>query len=104
MGINFAAAGYAYTDGNIFLDPALLVEDAQAEIHTLAIGYIRTFELFGKSARIDVSVPLSDGYWEGRIDGEFASTGRPVLGRPAHQPRFEPLGHAASYRGRPYPW
>jgi len=81
-GINFAAAGYAYTDGNIFLDPALLVEGAQAEIHTLALGYIRTFGFLGKSARVDLKVPLSSGDWQGTIDGEFAATDRQGFGDP----------------------
>ena len=81
-GINFAAAGYAYTDGNIFLDPALLVEDAQAEIHTLALGYVRTFGLLDKSARVDFKLPMSDGYWEGVVDNEFASTDRQGVGDP----------------------
>jgi hypothetical protein len=79
-GVNFAAAGYAYTDGNIFLDPALLVEDAQAEIHTLALGYVRTFGLLGNSSRVDFMLPMSDGYWEGIVDDEFASTNRQGIG------------------------
>lgn len=82
IGINFAAAAYAFTEGNIFLDPALLVEDAQAEIHTLGLGYIRTFGLFGKSARVDLKLPVSDGYWEGLIDGDLASTDRRGFGDP----------------------
>ena len=82
VGINFAAVAYAYTDGNIFLDPAIVVEDAQAEIHSLGLGYIRTFGLFGKSARVDVVAPFSNGYWEGQIDGEFASTRRQGFGDP----------------------
>ncbi len=82
VGINFAALAYAYTDGNIFLDPAVLVEDAQAEVHSLGLGYIRTFGLFGKAARVDVVAPFSNGYWEGQIDGEFASTRRQGFGDP----------------------
>lgn len=82
VGINFAAVAYAYTDGNIFLDPAILVEDAQAEIHSLGLGYIRTFGLFGKSARVDVVVPFSNGYWEGQLNGAFASTRRQGFGDP----------------------
>jgi hypothetical protein len=81
-GINFAALGYAYTDGNIFLDPALLVEGAQAEIHSLGVGYVRTFGWLNRSARLDFKLPLSDGYWEGVIDGEPASTDRQGVGDP----------------------
>lgn len=81
-GVNFAAVGYAYTDGNVFLDPAVLIEDAEAEVHTAPLGYIRTFGLFGKSARVDVVAPFSNGYWEGTINGAFASTRRQGFGDP----------------------
>lgn len=81
-GLNFAATGYAFTDGNVFLDPAVLIEDAQAEVHTVPFGYIRTFGLFGRSARVDVVAPFSNGYWEGTINGAFASTRRQGFGDP----------------------
>lgn len=81
-GTNFAAIAYGYTDGNIFLDPALLVDGAQAEVHTIGLGYVRTFGLFGKSTRVDVKVPASYGSWSGLIDGEFASTSRRGFGDP----------------------
>jgi hypothetical protein len=81
-GINFAAVGYAYTQGNIFLDPAVLVEDAEAEVHTAPVGYVRTFGLLGRSARVDLVAPFSNGYWEGTIDGAFASTRRQGFGDP----------------------
>ena len=35
VGANFATAGYVYTDADIFLDPALQIDDAHAEIHTI---------------------------------------------------------------------
>jgi Putative MetA-pathway of phenol degradation len=95
VGINFAAAAYAYTDGNIFLDPAVLVEDAQAEIHTLGLAYIRTFGLFGKSARVDVSAPFSNGHWEGQIDGQFAETRRQGFGDPKVRLAINLLGSPA---------
>lgn len=79
-GINFAGAGYAYTNGNIFLDPALLVEGAQARIHTLGLAYVRTFGLLDKSARVDIKLPVSSGEWEGMIDGMLAQTDRQGLG------------------------
>lgn len=82
VGVNFAGFGYAYTDGNIFLDPAVLIEDAQADIHTLAFGYVRSFGLFGRSARIDFGVPLSNGHWEGMVDGARVETRRQGFGDP----------------------
>jgi hypothetical protein len=82
VGVNFAAAAYAYTDGNIFLDPAVLVEDAQAEIHTLGLGYVHSFGLFGRSARIDFGVPFSNGHWAAVADGDPVETRRQGFGDP----------------------
>jgi len=67
--INFAAAGYAYTSADIAFDPVLLIEGATMEMHTGAAGYIRTFELFGKSARIDLVQAFKNGVWSGLLNG-----------------------------------
>ncbi len=40
VGANFAGIGYAYADGNIFLDPSLLIEGAQAQLHSVGLAYI----------------------------------------------------------------
>ena len=53
MGSNFIGGAYAYTSGDIAFDPLLRIEDAGFELDTAAVKYIRSFELFGKSARID---------------------------------------------------
>ena len=53
IGSNFLGGAYAYTTGDIFLDPVLRIEDAEFNLHTVAAKYIRSFELLGKSARID---------------------------------------------------
>ncbi len=81
-GVNFVAAAYGYTDGNIFLDPAVLIEDANAQIHTVGLGYVRSFGLFGRSARVDVVAPFSNGHWEGLNEGEFVETRRQGFGDP----------------------
>ena len=76
MGVNFAGVGYAYTEADIFFDPALLIEDAKLEMHTWAGKYIRTFELFGKSARVDLTQAYQKGDWTGLLDGVPASVSR----------------------------
>ena len=45
--------GYSYTEADISFDPVLRIENAKMEMHTYAFKYIRTFELFQKSARIE---------------------------------------------------
>lgn len=76
MGTNFAGVGYAYTETDIFVDPVLLLEDVQMELHTWAGKYIRTFELFDKSARVDLKQAYQKGKWTGLLDGAPASTSR----------------------------
>ena len=57
-GTNFFGAGYAYSEGDVFFNPVLEIEDATVEMHTTALKYIRTFEVFGKSARIDLAAAV----------------------------------------------
>jgi len=76
MKTNFAGVVYAYTEADIFLDPVFLIEDAEMELQTWAGKYIRTFELFDKSARIDLTQAYLKGEWEGLLDGAPASLSR----------------------------
>ena len=68
-GANFAGAGYVYTEADISLDPILRIENGEMELHTWAAKYIRTFELFEKSARIDLAQAYQRGRWHGLVDG-----------------------------------
>jgi len=68
-GANFAGGGYAYTEADIFVDPVIRAENVEMEMHTWAVQYIRTFELFQKSARIDFTQAYQEGRWTGLIDG-----------------------------------
>jgi len=70
-GVNFAGVGYSYTQGDIFFDPLLLIENATFELQTAGFSYIRTMAVMGKSARVDVSLPYASGRWEGTVDGDF---------------------------------
>ena len=72
-GLNVIGVASAFTDGDIYLDPVLLAEDVTFDIYTLGVGYVRTFEMLGKSARVDFNVPYSTGHWKGLVDGEYAS-------------------------------
>ncbi len=76
MGTNFAGVGYVYTEFDILVDPTILLEDVEMELQTWAGKYIRTFELFDKSARIDLTQAYQKGEWTGLLDGVPASTSR----------------------------
>ena len=81
-GMNFAGAGVAYTTGDILFDPVMSIEDATVELGSYAASYIRSFELLGKSARVDLSGAYMTGRWEGLLEGEPASTSRAGWGDP----------------------
>lgn len=76
IGSNSFSPGYADTTGDIFLNPVLRLEDVEFELDTIAVKYIRSFELFGKSARVDLLQTWQSGYWSGLLDGVPASTER----------------------------
>jgi hypothetical protein len=80
--INFAGGGYAYTDGDIFLDPVLQAEDVTLKMDTWLTKYVRSFELFNKSALFDVKQAYQEGRWSGLLEGEPASTERKGLSDP----------------------
>lgn len=68
-GANFVGAGYVYTEADISFDPVLRIENGEMELHTWAARYIRTFELFEKSARIGLVQAYQRGRWHGLVDG-----------------------------------
>jgi hypothetical protein len=76
MGLNVIGVGSGWTDGDILFDPVLLIEDVTFDLYPIGVGYVRTFELFGKSSRVDVVVPYASGRWRGLLDGEFTEVQR----------------------------
>jgi len=76
METNFAGMAYAYTTADIVFDPVLLIENAKMKMNTLGGRYIRTFELFNRSARVDLTQAYHSGDWEGLLDGTPASITR----------------------------
>ncbi|MBL4796683.1 MAG: transporter [Oleispira sp.] len=76
IGANFIGGGYAHSELDIYLDPALLLEDVEMELDTWVGKYIHSFELFNHSTRIDVKQAYQEGKWTGLLDGVPASTSR----------------------------
>ena len=81
-GLNVFGVGTGRTDGDIFFDPVLRIEDATFELYGLGASYVRTFDWFGRSSRLDVLVPYANGRWEGLLDGAYASRRRDGFGDP----------------------
>jgi hypothetical protein len=67
---------YAYTKGDIFFNPVLRIQDGEFEMNTAALKYIHAFELFEKSARIDLLQMYQSGSWDGLVNGVPAAIDR----------------------------
>jgi len=74
--VNFLGAAYAYTEADTGFDPVLRLEDVKMERDTWAFKYIRTFDVFEKSARVDITQAYQEARWEGLLNGAPASTSR----------------------------
>jgi hypothetical protein len=55
----------------VLVDAALPIEGANARVHTLVLGYLRTFRVFGLSSKVDAGVGVSHAHFEGFVNGEF---------------------------------
>jgi hypothetical protein len=49
---NFLPVAYSHSMGGVLVDPSLPVTDVEARIDVAALGYVRTFGLFGRSASL----------------------------------------------------
>jgi hypothetical protein len=82
VGTNVAGVGFVHTDGKIFFDPVLNVEDATYNTKSTIFSFLHAFDLLGKSARFDVRIPHKTTRWKGLLDGVPTSTGRTGVGDP----------------------
>jgi hypothetical protein len=76
VGANYFSASVVDTSADVFIDPVLLIEDAEAEFQTAGFSYVHAFDLAGKSARVDVRVPYQRARWSGLLDGESRTVRR----------------------------
>jgi hypothetical protein len=59
IGVNFAIAGYAYTQGAVPFDASLPVKNAQLKTSNAVLAYARVFEVWGQSGKFDAIVPYT---------------------------------------------
>ncbi len=82
IGGNIGIASYGYSQGEILLDKSLPIEDLNAKMSIIALGYFRSFKLFNRLAKFDVVVPYAIGDYSGLLEGEGATTYRNGFGDP----------------------
>jgi hypothetical protein len=74
VGTNFAVAGYSRLEGEVLTDPALPIKNVQAKIDLYVLGYVRTFDLLGRTASFGLVVP----YARGDVSGDVFDAAREV--------------------------
>lgn len=58
--INFALAGYGYSDGGLSFTSSLPIENAEFEGHSGVLAYVRTFGVWGSSGKFDMVLPYAE--------------------------------------------
>lgn len=89
---NFAGAGYAFTTADIYFDPVLQLQDVELEVDTVAVKYIRTAELLGRSVRVDFTLPYQQAEWNGLLQGVSTNTSRSGFADPVIRCTMNLLG------------
>ena len=69
IGVKFVSLGYAWSNGNVLLDPALPIENLDADIHVGVFSLSHVFSMAGDNAKIKFALPRQAGDWEGSLEG-----------------------------------
>ena len=78
--MNFLVLGYGFTQGDVLVDPSLPIKDINARIHMPIFAYLRSFNLWGKSSKLDIVVPFAFLSGSGKIEGEDEARRRSITG------------------------
>jgi hypothetical protein len=70
VGTRILGIGYGYSTGEVLVDPALPVDDLDANTSTWSASYATYFDLAGRTASFQVDVPWADTRFSGRVEGE----------------------------------
>ena len=79
---NIFGAAAVHTNTDISFDPVLKIEDGDAEADTVITSYLHSFNLLGKTARLDFRLPYQHIEWKGKLDGQDRKVNREGLGDP----------------------
>jgi hypothetical protein len=68
VGVNFFSLGYAWSNGNVLLDPALPIENLDADIHVGLLQLSHSFSIAGDNAKFKFAIPWMASDWAGSIE------------------------------------
>jgi hypothetical protein len=82
IGLNFLIGGYVYSQGKIAFDPDLAIANAKFNSNAEVLAYIRSFDVWGQSAKFDVILPASSFSAQALVNGQSAERQMSGLGDP----------------------
>ena len=83
VGLNFLLLGFQNPRGALLFDPAIPLEDVNADIDMGLIGYLHTLDVAGKSAKVGVLLPYARFSADGILEGNFRTRNTSGLADPA---------------------
>ena len=69
-GTRLLSFGYGYSTGDVLLDPALPIEDVDAQTHTLSLNYLQFFALAGRTASVTIELPTAVSSYDFALLGD----------------------------------
>jgi hypothetical protein len=72
VGLNFLLAGYAYSEGELAFDASAPLQDGRTRVQALALGYVRSLDVFGNAGNLALLLPIVDLTASASFDGVTA--------------------------------
>lgn len=95
IGTNFLGLAYNRLTGDVLTDPSLPISNVQAQINTVALGYVRTFGLADHTASLGVVIPGVSGDLSGNVIDAPTAIHREGMGDVRLRFAFNLLGNPA---------
>jgi hypothetical protein len=69
VGSNAVIGSYAWNQGDLLFDPSVPLEDAKGRFPLPILSFYHSYDFFGRSANIAVSLPYAIGRFDGNVAG-----------------------------------
>jgi len=80
IGLNFLIASYAYSWGDVLVDPSLPISNAHAKVDQVFVGYNRVLDFWGESGTLAIVLPYAWLSANGQLENQPASVERSGFG------------------------
>jgi hypothetical protein len=74
--MNFVVGGFAYSDGSVVTDATSVIQNGQATVEAISLGFGRTFSMFGQTAQVFAVLPYSWAQASADVGGQPQSITR----------------------------